>query len=326
MSQSAPHPPPNRARRAALMLGAAVSLAGCEGFTPRMAEPPVATSPAPPPRAIATEIAFPEATDHIRAHFVALEARRLGDGMLRQTRNPADLPFSDRDLEEVFVKIALFDEYTYTGGRIIQRSAPSTLRRWELPVRMGLEFGSSVPQSRQNADRAFVGAYAGRLGRVTGHPVSLVDRGANFHILVLDETERQAIGPRLRQLVPGVDDVTVGLIEDLPLTISCLVLAFSRSGTDVYSDAVAVIRAELPDLSRHACYHEELAQGMGLPNDSPRARPSLFNDTGEFGVLTVMDEQLLRILYDPRLRPGMREREARPIIRRIARELMGGQS
>jgi len=115
-------------------------------------------------------------------------------------------------------------------------------------------------------------------------------------------------------------------VRDLPLSVSCLVLAFSRSGTDVYTDAIAVIRAELPELSRRACYYEELAQGMGLPNDSPRARPSLFNDTAEFAVLTTLDEQLLRMLYDPRLRIGMREREARPVIRRIASELMGGES
>ncbi len=308
------------------MLGAALSLAGCTAFAPRLSDPPPATSPAPPPRSMPVEIDLPQQDDRVRAHFTALEARRLRDGLLRQNRSPADLPFSDRDLEEVFVKIALFDEYTYVGNRIIQRPSPSTLRRWEMPVRMALEFGPSVPQARQAADRALVAAYAARLGRLTGHPVTLIDRGANFHVLVMSEAERQDIGQRLRQLVPGVDDVTVALVQNLPITVSCLVLAFSRSGTDVYSDALAIIRAELPDLSRHACYHEELAQGMGLPNDSPRARPSIFNDTAEFGVLTVMDEQLLRILYDPRLSPGMREREARPVIRIIARELMGGES
>jgi hypothetical protein len=39
-----------------------------------------------------------------------------------------------------------------------------------------------------------------------------------------------------------------------------------------------------------------------------------------------MDQALLRILYDPRLRPGMREAEALPVIRTIASELMGGTS
>ena len=93
-----------------------------------------------------------------------------------------------------------------------------------------------------------------------------------------------------------------------------------------YVQAVAVVRAELPDALRLSCYHEELAQGLGLANDSPRARPSIFNDDEEFAWLTKMDEKLLRILYDPRLRPGMTEAEAGPLVETIAAELMGGPS
>lgn len=312
-------------QRLTLALGCVMAIGACD-VAPSAIEAPAQAGPtAPVPnRPRITEP--PAQRDNISAYFKSLEAQRLGNGLLRQTRNPTDLPFSDRDLEEVFVQIALYDEYTFVGNRIIERATPSSLRRWQEPVRMGLEFGASVPAATQRSDRAFVARYASRLGRLTGHPVTLAGSGTNFHVLVLNETERQTSGSRLRALVPGIDDLTVDLVQDLPLSVSCLVLAFSRSGTDVYTDAVAVIRAELPDLSRRACYYEELAQGMGLPNDSPRARPSLFNDTAEFAVLTVLDEQLLRMLYDPRLRPGMREEEARPIIRRIAQELMGAQS
>ena len=63
-----------------------------------------------------------------------------------------------------------------------------------------------------------------------------------------------------------------------------------------YSNAVAVIRAELPDRMRLSCIHEELAQGMGLANDSPDARPSIFNDDEEFAYLTTHDERMLRML------------------------------
>ena len=69
-----------------------------------------------------------------------------------------------------------------------------------------------------------------------------------------------------------------------------------------------------------------LAQGLGLPNDSPRARPSIFNDDEEFALLTRMDEDMLRILYNPALRPGMSEAEARPIIYDLATKLVGGGS
>jgi hypothetical protein len=112
----------------------------------------------------------------------------------------------------------------------------------------------------------------------------------------------------------------------MPTSVYCLVVARDSGGSSAYVQAVAVIRAEHPDLMRLSCIHEELAQGLGLANDSPRARPSVFNDDEEFALLTRMDEILLKILYDRRLRPGMTESEARPIVEVIAAEIMGGAS
>ena len=65
---------------------------------------------------------------------------------------------------------------------------------------------------------------------------------------------------------------------------------------------------------------------MGLPNDSPDARPSLFNTNLEFAFLTDHDEILLRMLYDPRLRPGMSAAEARPLLPAIARDAMAAEA
>ena len=193
-------------------------------------------------------------------------------------------------------------------------------------MRISLEYGASVPEDQRARDSGIVTRFARQLSEFAEHPVSVTRGQGNFHVLVLDEGERRAIAQRLRALVPGIDTASQSLVENLPLSISCLVLAFSRDGSNNYTDAVAIIRAELPDLSRDACYYQEIAQGMGLANDSPQARPSLFNDAAEFAVMTVLDEQLLRILYDPRLKPGLREAEARPIVRRIAAEVMGGPS
>ena len=69
-----------------------------------------------------------------------------------------------------------------------------------------------------------------------------------------------------------------------------------------------------------------MTQGLGLPNDSPKARPSIFNDDEEFALLTDQDEMLLRILYSSELRPGMTAAEARPIVETLARRRTGGDS
>ena len=115
-------------------------------------------------------------------------------------------------------------------------------------------------------------------------------------------------------------------IIGLPANQLCIVIAFSAAGQSTYTKAIAVIRGEHPDLLRKSCIHEELAQGLGLPNDSPAARPSIFNDDEEFGFLTTHDEMLLKILYDSRLRNGMDAAEAAPIVRQIATELTGGSA
>jgi len=89
---------------------------------------------------------------------------------------------------------------------------------------------------------------------------------------------------------------------------------------------VAILRTELPPLLSEACIHEEIAQGLGLSNDSPAARPSIFNDDDEFALLTTHDERLLEILYDPRLPLGTGPNDARPIVEAIATDLLGGES
>ena len=48
------------------------------------------------------------------------------------------------------------------------------------------------------------------------------------------------------------------------------------------------------------------------------------NDEQEFALLTPMDEAMLRILYNPALRPGMALEEARPIVEVLARSLTEG--
>ena len=126
----------------------------------------------------------------------------------------------------------------------------------------------------------------------------------------------------MREIIPQLSDTAIAQIEGLDRSSYCAVLAIDPANNGVYTRAIAVIRAENPDLFRLSCIHEELAQGLGLANDSPAARPSIFNDDEEFALLTTHDELLLRILYDLRLSPGITADEARPIVRKIAAELM----
>ena len=255
--------------------------------------------------------------------FYARAERALRDGgRLRRDRVPLDAPIDADTLTRNFIAIALRDEYGAGGMQANGGGAPAPLRRWQEPVRVQLEFGAVVDVATRRAYRVEVSQFAARLAQATGNGVSLTDSGGNFIVLVLSDDERRAIGSRLAQLVPGIPPQDIAVMQALDADNFCTVFAYSRGASPVYSNAVALIRAELPPLLQTSCIHEELAQGMGLANDSPAARPSVFNDDEEFALLTRHDELLLRILYDPRLRPGMSAAEAEPIVRQIATELV----
>ena len=66
-----------------------------------------------------------------------------------------------------------------------------------------------------------------------------------------------------------------------------------------------------------ACIVEEITQVLGLPNDSDKAYPSIFNDHTPEDLLSPLDVVLLKLLYEQELKVGMTEREAKPIVRKI---------
>lgn len=307
--------------RACIAGGLFLAAAACES--------PFATAPSVLPNTgVALNTSAPPTlsveSQNISKYFNRLQNNFLTQGMLRTDGGGPDVPFGRRNLVENFIQIALFSEYSTANGRVVQLSTENRLQRWEKPVRIRLEFGATVPEEQRAKDRASVKSFAARLARITGHPVSVVNENANFNVLILNEDERRAYGPRLRQLAPNMNDITVRAITRMPRSTSCLVYSAAyENAPNQYANAVAVIRGEHPDLWRLSCIHEELAQGMGLPNDSPAARPSIFNDDEEFALLTRHDELLLKILYDRRLRPGMTIQQARPVVEMIAGQLPG---
>ena len=310
----------SRPAAATALVAALLTLSGC--VMPGT-QGSVRSSPAAPQRPVET-LAIDPASAEIAAYFRALEAQRLSRRLLRT--DPGDeVPITASRLADNYMTVALTDEHGSVGSGA---GRPSVLRRWAAPVVYRVEHGATVPRAQRQADRATVTQLASRLSAASGHPISLAPDGAggNFHVLILSESERQDSGDRLRALVPGIDDRIVDLITGMPRDTLCLVVAFARGGDAVYTDAVAVIRAEHPDLTRQACLHEELTQGLGLVSDAPSVRPSIFNDDQEFALITDHDLFLLRLHYDSRLTPGMSAARARPIIFSIASGLVAGET
>ncbi|MEC7259294.1 MAG: DUF2927 domain-containing protein [Pseudomonadota bacterium] len=297
--------------------------AACTEISPRTSLPPQSRPEglAPPPDA--RKISARSAD--LAGYYRTIQTNLLTQGLLRTDGGGADTPFDAVDLARNFEKIVFYDEYRRSGGvNAHDGRIAKPLSRWNMPVRIALEFGDSVPEDIRKTDSDRVSSYAARLGRITGHSVRSVSGNANFHVFVAGEDDRDFLQARLKALVPGISANELDLFGNLPRSFYCLVVAVPDPNTpNEYTRAVALVRAEHPDLVRLSCFHEEIAQGLGLANDSPEARPSIFNDDDEFALLTDHDELLLKMLYDPRLRPGMSIDEARPVIRILARELTG---
>ncbi|MCT4556583.1 MAG: DUF2927 domain-containing protein [Pelagimonas sp.] len=311
---------------------ACATLAGCltdTGTTPLptpegntetqvVAAPLPAAPPAPLPS---------NASLALERYYDRLQANLLSKGLLRRDGGGSDTPFTDTMLARNFQVIALGEEYQRGQGLTRARHGTSRIKKWIAPIRMNTEFGQLVPDRQSRADRAHVSAYTARLSRITGHPIAMTRTDPNFHVLFATHDDLGWAADRIQGIVPDINRQALSIVRDMPRGIHCLVMAFSRTVNGYeYSTAVAVIRAEHPDLLRLSCIHEEIAQGLGVGNDSPNARPSIFNDDDEFALLTRHDEHLLRILYDPRLRPGMGSAQAMPIVHERARALLGGPS
>jgi len=308
----------------ALLAVGLMGLAGCEVPKPDNTPPPPKPRPAPSKPVVKPRS---QASLDMMDYFQQRQAFYLVNDQLRVDGGGPDTPFLQRNLVDNFIRIALFGEYVTKNGRLIAKATETRLNKWQSPIRMQVEFGETVPLEQRSKDRASIRKYIKRLSRLTGLPINLTNQSPNFYVFILNEDERRALGPKLKQVAPQITTVMSNLATDMDRETFCMVAAFSASeDSPVYSKAVAVIRAEHPDLLRLSCFHEELAQGLGLANDSPSARPSIFNDDEEFALLTHHDELLLQMLYDDRLRPGMTVDEVRPIAKQIAAELMGGSS
>lgn len=185
------------------------------------------------------------------------------------------------------------------------------VRKWTGPMRLAI-------YAREPARyRALVDSVLAKLRDLTQIDIEHVDQSVpdqNAYVLILGR--EQFYDYAARHLGDGKNPRTNTYLD-------CFgIFAAGRSG------AIREITAVLPDFmgdqNMHSCVVEEVTQALGLPNDSFTIRPSIFNDDDEFHDLTWQDELFLRVLYDPRVTPGMPRADFEPLARQIIDELRPG--
>ena len=259
----------------------------------------------------------------LEKYYNRTSQRLRARGLLRTDKGRLDSLYSTQNLIENFEKIALYNEYIIKNNEFIPQEKESNLKRWNRAIKINIIHGENSSNKQIKIDKKNISIFTRRLASITGLEMSISKVNANFIILFLDLDERRDFGQKLSQLMPQLTPAMIKTITSSPRSTFCSAFSLSEPPKNYeYTAALVLIKSEHSKVMRKSCIHEEMAQSLGLTNDSKSARPSIFNDDEEFALLTRHDELLLKILYDKRLKPGMNNKIALPIVRQIAEELM----
>ncbi len=257
-------------------------------------------------------------------YYAAAEAEIRANGGMRLDYAPPDAPFTRAELARNFMRIAMVNEFDTIDGRYVPSQSPARLRRFERPLVVRVINGPATPETAARLNLSLVAQYSRRLGRITGLDIRIAKTGerANMVVFFLNRAEQPRYARQLARYVTAPPRTVEADFANSPPDRLCSAFSLSSDAAPYrYSAAIILVKAEHSGAMRSACVQEEMAQALGLVNDSPQARPSLFNDDEEFAALTKHDELLLQILYDPRLSPGMSAAEVRPLLPEIINDI-----
>ena len=255
----------------------------------------------------------------LREYYSRLEERKVSLGLLRQDGGGADTPFDFDDIVEAFEQLAFYNEYDIDKNKLLPNSNAVSLAKWKSNTNISVRFGGSVDEKQKDKDLKEINGLISNLSKITNHKIKISQQNVNMYVVVAKQKEINSLISEIGLKRPEFDPKRIPIITQLPKDIHCMAMtSMSSEPNSAISSALVIIRSELPTIMRKACIHEEIAQSLGLTNDSHFARPSIFNDDDEFATLTKFDEILLQILYDHRLNSGISKKEASQLVRQIA--------
>lgn len=188
------------------------------------------------------------------------------------------------------------------------------LIRWATPIRVYTRIDAPVTAP----DLAYLDGHLHRLSALTGLKIDQVksEREANFVVVFTDEQKFRSLAVEQLEVPDGEHWAAM---SRRIANSNCV--AYFRSDNLSYTIHRATVLIPVDRAKARGifglCVVEETTQAMGLPNDSDDVNPSIFNDSSPLKDLTEHDILLLRMLYDPRMAPGMRPQEAIDVAHRI---------
>ena len=211
-------------------------------------------------------------------------------------------------LVDAFVELVLKSGYSTRANPV---------RKWTAPIRYAIVHRVGDEQLHAR----LVEAHLMHLSQITGLAIEPAAAPEQANYLVVLTREDQLEADTLAHMGADTDGRREGFYRD-----SMCLASFRAGPGGAIRRAVAMIPVDRArgkgDLI--GCVAEELTHMMGLANDTAMPLPTIFHHGTVRSFITGLDFLLLKMLYDPRVKPGMKEAELRPILLQIALELQRG--
>ncbi len=191
--------------------------------------------------------------------------------------------YSDEAID-YFMEIAFGSEYlSWLSGFNVQK--------WQGDVRIKLYEGYNSEDKRE------VEKIAEELSDLTGLNIEINDSRPNLKIYFVDPDKIKRDFPLIYRFIPK--PVPVGLF-----------MPFKDSDYVIYK-AMVFIDQKLKGEERKSVLREEITQSLGIAKDSYSYPDSIFHQESSPTRFADIDEEVIQILYDNRIRPGMTKLKAK---------------
>lgn len=228
----------------------------------------------------------------------------------RQPAPPGSLPdappqytqFSAAELMRGFMSLA-FGSDLRIGAR------PRGIRRFDRPIHATVVPGGSIDRSM--AMRGVVAEYAQKVPNL--HLSVIYQPDADIEVRLIDEKDFNnaliaAFGRKIAKTFIARTDP------------QCMTSVKSNGAGEIVHAVSFVIVDKGEDVFRDCAYHE-LLHAFGLSNHDQRNPWTTLNQNRMVGYLSVYDHDLVTMLYDPRVRPGMSRAQAQHVLPAVIRSL-----
>jgi len=204
-------------------------------------------------------------------------------------------------IAQSFQEVALGSEFGHSDNRI---------RKWVKPLNIYVQHNSG--------DKALlnklVDAHTAHLSTISGLKIQRVNsiNKANVKLFFTRQS-------KLKNLITRHSGAAVAKVNT---TNTCLYnIELNKAAQVTRAQIYIPVDFAYNEGKLISCIVEELTQVLGLPRDSEKVFPSIFNDKSTDDLLTGLDETLIRILYNTKIKAGMNKRSLASVLKPVIKTL-----